>query len=974
MTAARVDSSCAGTPDMDPERWQHVARVYESALERDPATRTAFLIEATGDDDALRREVGSLLAQDHTPVVIDRPMLEAAAAVLDAGGPLDVDTQLGPYRIDRPLGAGGMGEVYRARDTRLNRTVAIKVLSRALADDPQFRARFEREAHAVASLSHPHICTLYDVGHHDNVDFLVLEYLEGETLAARLERGPLPIDRALACAVDIASALDAAHRRGIVHRDLKPGNVFLVRGHGASAPPIAKLLDFGLAKPSTSVVGVGRSVAPTAPPITAQGAILGTFQFMAPEQLEGREADERADIFAFGAILFEMITGQKAFEGKSQAGLIGAIMHVEPPAISSRQPLSPPLLDRIAAKCLAKDPDERWQSMGDVGSQLRWLLDEGSATSPVGSGAVRPLRRWRDWAALTVAALGIAAAVFGLGSRHAAAPTEDRQVIRATVLPPANWRLTGTQPPNRLAMSPDGRRLAFVGVAPDGRRKLLIRSLDGVSAQPLEGTDDALAPFWSPDSRFVGFFADGKLRRIDASGGPDTTLCDVPGLPPGETPTRVMRGTWNQNGVILIGSSRQFYRVDSGGKPALVGPSGGVMPAFLPDGTHFVYRETTTSDQGIYVGRLDSDERRLLFRGGAGQALYSQGYLLYAQDQTLFAQRFDPDRLELSGDAIPLAKPVETGPGGNSAFSVSATGVIAYEAADDVDAPARLLWFDRSGQQVGSIGNEADYRTLELSSKGDRLIAGVVAPGHFAADLWLFDLSRGQSTRFSSSPGGTTSAVWSADDQRIVFDESSRDGYRLVEKTSDLVGAARPFMEPTLPRASQVLDFSRDGRFLLVHRQPDVGAEIVPLQGEQPPIPFAPGQDARFSPDGQWIAYVSIDAGRSEVYIAPFPGRAGNVTKVSTDGGRMPRWRRDGKELFFRSNDQRLMSADVHVDNRSLQVGLPHPLLQTRMKTSAGGWSYDVSPDGSRFVMNVPTTTAAQSITLLVNWTALLKK
>jgi hypothetical protein len=539
---------------MDPERWQRVAHLYESALERGPAARKAFLMEAAGGDEALRREVESLLSQDATPVVIDRPVLEAAVAVLESGASLEPGRQLGPYRIERPIGAGGMGQVYQARDTRLNRTVAIKVLSHALADDSQFRTRFEREAQAVAALAHPNICTLYDVGRQDDIDFLVLEYLEGETLAARLERGPLPFEQALTCAIEIAGALDAAHRRGIVHRDLKPGNIFLARGSGKSAPPVAKLLDFGLAKPAArAIVGAGQPCAPATPPtLTAPGTIIGTVQYMAPEQIEGREADTRTDIFAFGTVIYEMVTGSKAFEGKSEASLIGAIMHADPPPLSASQPLTPPLLDRIVKKCLAKDPDERWQSARDVRSELQWVV-EGGASLPL-SGPTAPMRRRGATIAWAVAGLLAGAGlVAGLHWRNAEAPVDDRPAARLTVTSPANWSLASARPPNRLAISPDGRRVAFVAENSKRERMLWIYQLDSAITQPLANTENASSPFWSPDSRFVGFLAGGRIKKIDASGGPAQTVCDVPGVTQaGNGATPFVGGAWNQNGVILF--------------------------------------------------------------------------------------------------------------------------------------------------------------------------------------------------------------------------------------------------------------------------------------------------------------------------------------------------------------------------------------------------------------------------------------
>jgi serine/threonine protein kinase/Tol biopolymer transport system component len=960
---------------MDPERWQRVAHLYESALERDPTAREAFLMEAAGGDEALRREVESLLAQDATPVVIDRPVLEAAAVVLESGVSLEPGRQLGPYQIERLLGAGGMGQVYQARDTRLNRTVAIKVLLHAFADDPQFRARFEREAQAVAALAHPNICTLHDVGHQEGIDFLVLEYLEGETLAARLERGTLPFEHALAYAIEVASALDAAHRRGIVHRDLKPGNIFLVRGSSTSTALVAKLLDFGLAKPP-AVVGLGQPSAPATPPtLTAPGTIIGTVQYMAPEQLEGQEADTRTDIFAFGTVVYEMVTGRKAFAGKSEAGLIGAIMHAEPPALSASQPLTPPLLDRIVKKCLAKEPNERWQSVRDVGSELQWVTQAAASTALAGPTA-RGRRRGANIAWTLASLLGAAALVAGLYWRNGAAPVDDRPAVRLTVPSPANWSLASARPPNRLAISPDGRRLAFVAQNSKRERMLWIYQLDTTITQPLANTENAWSPFWSPDSRFVGFFADGKLRKIEASGGPAQTVCDVPGPSQAGAEPLGMGGSWNQNGVILFTYRRQLYRVDPGGAPVLADPDGGALPFFLPDGAHFLFR-APSREIGIYVERLDSHDKRPLLPGDVSQAAFSQGHLLYVRDQTLLAQPFDPKRLELSGDAVPVASPVATGTGGNAAFSVSATGVVAYEAADDVAAPSRLLWFDRrSGKQIGSIGDEADYRTIELSSSGDRLAASLVSPGSFAADLWLFGLSRGRPIRFTSSPGDETSAIWSPDDKEIVFGVDSPPG--LYQKSTDLIGKATPFMAIPNNGPYNASSWSRNGRFVIYNSGPVAPISILPLEGDRKPIAFATesvgARAARFSPDGQWIAYNSTETGREEVYVAPFPGRAGKVSKISADGGRLPRWRRDSKELFFLSSDRKLMSAEVHAMGGELQFGPPRMLLPVQVKTSPFGWPYDVSPDGYRFLMTVATTTAEPSITVLVNWPALLKK
>jgi dipeptidyl aminopeptidase/acylaminoacyl peptidase len=510
---------------------------------------------------------------------------------------------------------------------------------------------------------------------------------------------------------------------------------------------------------------------------------------------------------------------------------------------------------------------------------------------------------------------------------------------------------------------------------------LWIQQLDTAVTHPLANTENASSPFWSPDNRFVGFFAGGRIKRIDASGGPAQTVCDIPGVTQGDSTAnsfqgRAASGSWNQNGVILFNVERELYRVDPGGKPVLVGSNSGILPFFLPDGVHFLSRAPNRGD-GISVGRLGSHEWRSLLTDRVSQPVYAQGHLLYVRDQTLMAQPFDPKRLELSADAVPVASPVATGTGGNAAFSVSATGVIAYEAADDVAAPSRLLWFDRrSGKQIGSIGDEADYRTIELSSSGARLAASIVSPGSFAADLWLFDLSRGLPLRFTSSPGDETTAIWSPDDRRIVFGVASPPG--LYEKSTDLIGKATQFTAIPNTGPYNPSSWSRDRRFIIYNSGPIAPISILPLEGDRNPIAFAAesvnARAARFSPDGQWIAYNSAETGREEVYVAPFPGRAGKILKVSVDGGRLPRWRHDGKELFFLSNDRKLMSAEVQAVDGELQFGAPRTLSPVQVKTPAFGWLYDVSPDGDRFLMTVATTTTEPSITVLVNWPALLKK
>jgi Tol biopolymer transport system component len=860
---------------------------------------------------------------------------------------LSAGTKLGPYEVVGALGAGGMGEVYKARDTRLDRIVAVKILPEAIASDRVSRDRFEREARAISSLNHPHICTLYDIGHHDGTDFLVMEYLDGETLAARLERSrerPLPVADALTIAIQIADALDRAHDAGIVHRDLKPANIFLVRRGGSSDPPAAKLLDFGLAKTSPSaVVSAGLSMLPTTPPdLTARGTILGTFQYMAPEQLEGREADARTDIFAFGAVVYEMVTGKKAFEGKSQASLISAILRDDPPALSTLQPLSPPALDRAVRKCLAKDPDARWRSAHDLHDELKWIA-EGKAEVP--PAAVVEWRRglfagarlaWAVAATLLVVAVALGSV---LALRR---PAADTNVYRASI--PASVNFVPVPPSGRVAISPDGRRLALAGAAADGRVMLWVRALDGLSAQPLVGTEGGYSPFWSADSRFIAFFAGGKLKKIDASGGPSVTLCDL-------SATQSLTGTWNQENVILFtpGNGSPIARVSaSGGTPSNVtvldtkaGETRHVFPFFLPDGRHFLYVAVTgDTPQGVYVGSLDSPDRKKLVE--ASHAMYAQGHLLFLRDSTLMAQPFDANTLTLSGEAIPLAEQVTfnvaIARGGE--FTVSQTGVLVY-GAGTFFLNSKLIWFDRAGKQLGDVGDRSTYGDVQLSPDGAHAAVSLGSEGALALgggasgsrDIWIFDLARRVPTRFTFDPADELTAIWSPDGARIVFNSRRHGHLDLFQRASSGAGSDEPLLADNLEKTP--LGWSPDGRFILYATTGATTGNdlwILPASPAAKPFPylqtpFNEGQ-GQFSPDGKWIAYRSSETGRGEVYVGPFPG-TGAKWQVSSAGGNFPRWRRDGKEIFY-ATDNKIVAASVSAAGDRFEVGTVRTLFDVR--------------------------------------------
>jgi Tol biopolymer transport system component len=885
-------------------------------------------------------------------------------------------SRLGPYEILGALGAGGMGEVYKARDTRLDRTVAIKILPEALAANSQFRERFDREARTISQLDHAHICALYDVGEQDGTSFLVMQYLEGETLEARLKKGALPLDQALNDAIQIADALATAHKAGIVHRDLKPGNVMLTKSG-------AKLLDFGLAKTGAPVIGGGGlSMLPTTPPnLTAHGAILGTFQYMAPEQLEGQEADVRTDIFAFGAVVYEMVTGKKAFEGKSQASLIAAILEREPPPISSLQPLTPPTLDRLVKKCLAKDPDDRWQSASDLRAELVWTADARATASGVSvrvAGAVaRPPRERLPWlvaaGALVVAILAVPTTT--LYFRRVA---PELPVTRLDLVTPP------TADPFSFALSPDGRQIVFAAVA-EGGAKLWLRSLDQTDARPLAGTEGASAPFWRPDGRAVGFFADARLKRIDLTGGATQVLAEAPA-------TR--GGTWNRDGVIVfaptVGGSTTsgLMRVAATGGTATVltrparGQLSGYWPQFLPDGRRFLFVVGGGPDtRGVYVGSLDGSEPTRVLATDSAVSYAPPGYLLLVSQGVLVARRFDATRGVVSSDPQPVAQAVGVNTANaRTALSVSATGVLAHRSG--AASPRQLLWVDRAGKTLEVLGPpQDDYQVnVELAPDARQVAVSRNLGGN--ADVWRVEVASGLPSRFTFNPANEHSALWSPDGSELIF-PSNRNGHvDLFEKPANGATDEHPFF--VNQQDKEPLSWSR--QFLLYAVQdPKTQSDLfaLPLVGERKPVPVATTiydeVQGQFSPDGRWVAYASNLSGRYEIYIRAFP--SGGQWQVSTGGGITPRWRHDGHELFYVAPDNRMMAAPITVasDARTLSPGAPVPLFPSRLTTgiSVGGFSsraqYAVAADG-RFLLNVSADNAAAApITIVLNWTAALK-
>ena len=898
---------------------------------------------------------------------------------------LTCGSKLGPYEIQSALGAGGMGEVYRARDTRLDRTVAIKILPEHLSDNAEAKQRFDREARAISSLSHPNICTLYDVGHQDGIDYLVMEFLEGQTLAERLMKGLLPLDQVLKYGIQICEGLEKAHKTGVVHRDLKPGNIMLTKSG-------AKMMDFGLAKACTATMAPSSSLeltmsGPSADrPLTARGMVVGTFQYMSPEQVEGKEADARSDLFAMGAVLYEMATGKRAFTGKTQASIVAAILAAEPQPISTVQPLTPPALDRVVATCLAKDPDERFQTAHDLKLQLKWIAEGGSrAGVPAPVAAQRRIRErvlWLTLALLLAACVGLGVVIF----RHS--PPE-RQVLHAYIPAPERSEFAfvgdGTAP---LVISPDGTRLAFGATDSEGKQLLWVRALGAGSGQALAGTLGATYPFWSADSRFLAFFADGKLKKIEAAGGPAQVICDAPDG---------RGGAWNRDGIIVFAPTYNgpLAKVSAaGGTPVQTTQldtsaqeSSNRWPQFLPDGRHFLYfaRSAMGEAASTYVASLDGQQKKAVFRSESNVVFDQAGYLLFIRDATLMAQPFDPKSLTSIGDATPVADGVlENLPYARAIVSVSDNGILAYGSAGSVVEPSRLRWLDRSGKQLAMVGDPALYSSPRLSPDGKRLAVTIGDPGRGATDIWIYDLQGGGRIRFTFDPSMNSQSVWSPDGSHIAFFSTRNNSFpQLYMKPSNGAGSEeRLLVSKTQDRTD---DWSPDGKFIIYEPNQSVNSLwLLPLSGDRKPVVFIGAEtsvfprEARFSPNGKWVAYVEYDSGRRDVYITPFPDRNGKW-QISPAGGEYPRWRGDGKELFFLGNNATtVMAVDVDLTGSAPRIGTPRELFSVRLVHSpmnAQWGSYEVAPDGKRFLVNsADQAPVAQPMNLILNWDALLKK
>jgi Tol biopolymer transport system component/predicted Ser/Thr protein kinase len=876
-------------------------------------------------------------------------------------------TRLGAYEILSALGAGGMGEVYKARDTRLDRAVAIKILPSA---DPALKARFEREAKAIASLQHPHICTLHDVGHQGGTDYLVMEYLEGETLAARVTRGPVKLNEALKIAVEIAEALDKAHRAGIVHRDLKPANIMLTKSG-------VKVLDFGLAKLESSIAPSSLSGAPTVEisQLTEGGVILGTLRYMSPEQVSGSKADYRSDIWAFGCIVYEMVTGRKAFGGMNQATLAATILRSDPEPIEENVAVARSL-EWVLSRCLAKEPDDRWQTVHDLLAELRRTAADIAVAAHVPLRAPPRLFERGVWIVLT----GIALAAAILATIRTGRERVAEFPVQLSIVPPQGLEFPGYPGSPFPAISPDGHRVAFV-VTQGGRTLLAVRSLDSLQIQMLSGTDDARLPFWSPDGRLIGFFAQGKLKKIDLVGGPAETICDAP--------TGAQGATWNSDGVILFApsSASGLLRVaTTGGRVTSAttpdqtpGEGSHQWPFFLPDGEHFLFtvrRPTALPTAFVYVGSLASPER-IQLTSTDSKALYAAGYLLFTKAGFLLAQPFDIKHFKLTGEPQRLAENLPAN-AGRVPFAVS-NDVIAYRPGVS-NLLSRLTWFDRTGRSLGVVAgtDTATYQGIALSQDGKRLAMHVHEP--VGGDLWVTDNVRGVTSRLTFDPKlHYSSPTWSADGSSIAF----ANVLGLHQRTSDGVGGDHLLIKATTPFTLS-RSWSRDGQRLLFEALDPVtnwDISAVPLFGDRKPFyvlrTSANEMLAQFSPDGRFMAYQSDESGRFEIYVQTFPP-SGSKWQISRGGGAHARWRPEGKELYFIAPEEKLMAVDVKIEGDRLSSGTPVPLFDIHPAMSSGPVTayvqYDVMPDGGRFVVATLSAPQPRPLTVVLNWVAALKK
>jgi Tol biopolymer transport system component len=914
---------------------------------------------------------------------------------------LTLGTRLGPYEILAPLGAGGMGEVYRARDTTLHRDVAIKVLPDLFANDAERLARFTREAQTLAALNHPNIAHIHGLESSGNVRALVMELVEGEDLSQRIARGPMPLDEALPIARQIAEALEAAHEQGIIHRDLKPANIKL------RADGVAKVLDFGLAKAMESGASIGDAGAAnptnsptiTSPAMTMRGMILGTAAYMAPEQAKGKPVDKRADIWAFGCVLYEMLAGRRAFQGDDVSTTLAAVL-LKDPDWQVMPGSTPVALRRLLTRCLTKDPRARLRDIGEARVRIDELLsgapDEAGAPiiTPAGSG----WRRAVPWAAAGALAL-VAMLIAAVGALRPAGDVPQAPPVQFTIAPPENTSFggppgggTGNAP--HVAVSPDGQHVAFVARA-QSTYQVWLRPVATLAARPIPGTEGGAFPFWSPDSRFIGFFADGKLKKVAIAGGPSVTLCDAP---------TGRGGTWSRDNVIVfspsgIGTEHSgLLRVSSGGgvptTATTVDPATGEThhrwPHFLPDGRHFLYTASTgtccppAKPAVVRIGSLDPNEAIVTLFQAESSASYASGHLLFARDETLMAQPFDLDTRQPTGGAFPLAEHVATEGSRYVGASVSENGTLVY-AHGGSQAALQLTWVDRAGGALGTVGDAAPYVNLWLSPDERRVAVAMATGSPTNLDIWIIDLARNVPLRLTFSPLSEGSPVWSPDGSRVAFESAQSGQASIRQRLVNGAAGDEPLLEgSTLPGSrmqnTTPSDWSADGRYLAYTQRTSSTTSdvwVLPLFGDRKAFPLLKTEFVEtsgvFSPDGRWIAYTTNEAGQPNVYVQPFPG-AGGKYQVSRDGGSHPVWRADGKELFYLGPDATLMAVPIDTTNL-FDIGAPQALFPTGAPRFNTSRVYAVTKDGKRFLVNSrPQQASGTPLTVVLNWTAAIQR
>ena len=920
---------------------------------------------------------------------------------------LGAGTKLGPYEVVGPIGAGGMGEVYRARDTKLGREVALKVLPEAFASDPERMARFEREAKVLASLNHPNIATIHGFEESSGVHALVMELVEGQTLAERIattsrgavtlapagiERsttvdprsprsrehasrgdhgrgGAIPVDEALPIAKQICEGLEYAHERGIIHRDLKPANVKI------TPDGVVKILDFGLAKALEAETAVSDvSSSPTMSRLATQaGIILGTAAYMAPEQAKGKAVDRRVDIWGFGCLLYEMLSGQKAFEGETASDVLAAVLKEEPDwnGLPAETPAS---IHKLIRRCLSKDPKQRLRDIGDVRIALDETISDAAGVTPADATLI-PISVWRralPWAlaAATIGILVLAVVTIRLWLQ----PKIQQPVIRFSVVPPESAKFDSSN--GVMSLSPDGRLLAFVAGNSAGGYQLWVRPLDTLAAKPLQGTEGASWPFWSPDGKYLGFYAAGDLKKVAVSGGPAQALCPASAL---SASWKTAGASWNQAGTILFSSDGSLYRVpDAGGKPSLVaspnsaeGEVAYAEPQFLPDGQHFLFGiKILNAVPYAAVGSLDSKQIQR-FAGVGSEAIYAApGYLLYAQGDELLARAFDVKHLRFIGEAVPVGGDAQGG------ISASQNGILAYQPGAG-SGQDQVVWFDRKGEKIGTVGQPGVYEAPAISPDGRKAAVALVQPDVGAGDIWVYDLRRGSVSRLTFS-GNNIDPVWSSDGSRILFSSSRNGPMGIYSKTADGLGATEVVFQPSR-QPMWVDSVSPDGRYATCFSSaPTASVWVLPLLGGRKPDPFVQGSSfaasrSRVSPNSRYVAYNSDETGREEVYVQTFPQHSGKW-QVSTSGGSDPMWRSDGRELFYLAPNDEVMTVSINTDSAAFEASAPHPLFQARLVDWVMRDRYAVSPDGQRFLMLAPAGESKSSpIHVVANWPELLR-